>query len=1558
MMSINSLNTRHTHMRQRNHATDIHDAHWLLTAMLMGETGSREEVKSEGEPIEGLEISSTASAQPTAIAWHPHKKILAVGWESGGLSLCNAAEKQFQPVQSLHQGRLGLLQWSSQGSRLISADSDGAVVGWKSDGRGSLQNVFHHDLKDPLVQMVFRAVPEPLGAFDLSGLARAAVNGDERALDLFSNWRPKTGGKRQSFSAEMKEHLGCFIGSSSGRIYYVNDQGLCSEVLEADGGIKALLYHEARDLLVVITDSLVLGQFQVDSDGALTEISKVKLSGRPGEAVFTWAGKGLLAMGGGESFLRLWDLDGGDNFVLSLEPPHFRHGAESITCISFSSRKGVLAAGTNHGSVAFWKYNTPMKTPGVQSDPEKDWTPQTPASLSGAIKQLHWGSQKNLLAANVVRDVYILNEQILCAHFKDQTAVVQTSPTQLTVLMEEETRLDLRAKIQVSGVSASKEHLTVWDGKNVVTYELAPLTRSFKYQEPQMTSMPLENAGSFTADCDGLAIFEQTLFLIEDGKVQVRTFQGTVKQTLNFLESEGEPISLDINGTFLTVATLAGVIKIWDFSRREAHPHCHPKVLPDIITDFGEIISAKANCNGTRVAVVIATVGVILHMSDSCETPGLQCSFYDLEQMNLMPDPKLYLWDLDGDAFTYFNFASGCAEEDDNTPPPNSANSSQSREFTALERTKFESAKEVGGRFVLSHFWDPEEPRLLVCEAKRLPQPKNEKLVSSPDLSMSWAPDRPEVIVVPMFASGESGLIVQDSFPLGPDHNRLLGIQTPFFYLLRKMEIVSAKGQLVDERVMRDFVGLETKDKTTRGAMMNFSYFLSIGNMDEAFKAIKAIKSEAVWGNMARMCVKTKRLDVAGVCLGHMGHARGAQALREAQVLPQLDARVAILALQLGMVDEAKRLLKSCGRYDLLNELHQDSGKWDDALQLAASFDRIHLRSTHYNFAKDLESHEISEVVVKGEVAEIISFCDHLLMMPLKCGKIAEAIEHYEASETHRFEVPRMLFDEPSALDNYVVKSKDKTLKKWWAQYLESIGDMDGALQYYEAAEDYFSQVRVHCYCGKTERAAEIANETGNPAACYHLARQYENNDMVRDAIHFYGRAGAYGNAIRICKENNLDDQLLSMALLAAPRDQLEAARYFESAERPSWDKAVLLYHKAGLLSKAVELAFRSQQYSTLQMIALDLDSKADPALLQRVADYFLENNQFDKAVDLLAIAKKYFEALDLCVEHNIPITEELADRLTMDKGEMDEGARARVLEKVAECAFTQGNYHLATKKFTQAGNRVKAMKALLKSGDTEKIVFFANVSRQREIYVMAANYLQSLDWRKDPTIMKNIVAFYTKGKALDLLAGFYVACAQVEIDEYQNYEKGLEALVEAYQAMSKTQGTSPQQVEEKLEQIKLRAELVKKFVDVRRNRIFALVRSVSSLYLDDPNEALKQCRDLLAEDKVELAVRKGDIYGFMVEHYARVGNFKMAYTLIEEMRHKIDNLNLAYYINIETLNSISKALDVPLSTGKAADLMNGKGGSEEDEEEEIEEDTSGEADKPMDPFFPRGTYF
>lgn len=67
--------------------------------------------------------------------------------------------------------------------------------------------------------------------------------------------------------------------------------------------------------------------------------------------------------------------------------------------------------------------------------------------------------------------------------------------------------------------------------------------------------------------------------------------------------------------------------------------------------------------------------------------------------------------------------------------------------------------------------------------------------------------------------------------------------------------------------------------------------------MEEAYKAVKMIKDASVWNNMARMCVKTKKLDVAEICLGNMQDARASMALREAKNEPEIEARIAMLAI-------------------------------------------------------------------------------------------------------------------------------------------------------------------------------------------------------------------------------------------------------------------------------------------------------------------------------------------------------------------------------------------------------------------------------------------------------------------------------------------------------------------------------------------------------------------------------------------------------------------------------------------------------------------------------------
>lgn len=74
---------------------------------------------------------------------------------------------------------------------------------------------------------------------------------------------------------------------------------------------------------------------------------------------------------------------------------------------------------------------------------------------------------------------------------------------------------------------------------------------------------------------------------------------------------------------------------------------------------------------------------------------------------------------------------------------------------------------------------------------------------------------------------------------------------------------------------------------------------------------------------------------------------------------------------------------------------------------------------------------------------------------------------------------------------------------------------------------------------------------------------------------------------------------------------------------------------QAGYVSKALELAFASQQFSALQLIAEDLNENSDPALLARCSDFFIKHSQFEKAVELLVAAKKvpmYEHFLCVCV--------------------------------------------------------------------------------------------------------------------------------------------------------------------------------------------------------------------------------------------------------------------------------------------------------------------------------------
>ncbi|XP_071976358.1 intraflagellar transport protein 140 homolog isoform X2 [Engystomops pustulosus] len=1398
-----------------------HNLHTLLAVGSVSPTsGGCVDIYSElGDHVGGAHVER--SYQPSLLSWHPTKKLLAVGWAIGEVLILNEPDKEHHGVPSTHSTEITLLEWSSNNSRLISGDLNGLLFMWKLDQRGRVQGgpLLKLDYLKPLTHCLFKPMaPEE----DMAQLAKAAVSGDEKALDMF-NWKMK---------AAAQQEFSFFISTGDGSIHWVNEQSKSSPIIGMDSPARKLIFLEKKSVLVVVTENLLLSQFFVSPEGDTEEISKVKLTGRIIKtADIICVNNSLLITATGESVIRFWDLERDDNYVLFLDDQMGFEAEETINCISYCPAKAILAAGTSRGKVAMWS-KVPDGRKSLRSEGKECWKLNTPTELEGNITQITWGSSKNLLAVNNLSSVLVLSEHVMSSHFHQQVAAIQVAPSQLSITyFSTGARHNFKTDMYIKGVFVTKDTIAVWNGKLVTVYELS--------------GPALRNAGSFASDSPVLAIHEENVYTVEPGRVQIRTLQGTVKQLLPFSVSEGNPCMLDICRTFLVVATDAAHFKLFDLSRREAKAHSNCKNLSELVPGLGSIVSIRCNANGSKVSILANRADGHL-------------------------DSKMYFYDVDLDTVSYFDFWNGQADQQDSQP---------TMDTNPTETTK------LLDRIPISHFWDQSEPRLLVCEAM-LAIPNSAHSSPKHNHLVEVSHGKEDILVMSFFSTQEHGLLLQESFPRPVAFQSLLGIEVPHYYFTRKPGEDEEKSERAEEdtphipnmvakKPLRDFIGLEDCEKATRDALLNFSFYLTVGDMDEAFKSIKLIKSETVWENMARMCVKTRRLDVAKVCLGKMGHARGAKALREAEQEPEVEARVAMLAIQLGMLEDAEQLYKSCKRYDLLNKLYQAWGQWEKAMETAENHDRVHLRATYYHYAKHLEA----------------------------TGDRNASLTYFEKSDTHRFEIPRMLLDNPQNLETYINNKKDKILWKWWAQYLESQSDLDTALKYYELAQDYLSLVRVHCFLRNIQKAAEIANETGNLAASYHLARQYESQGDLKQAVHFYTRAQAYNNAIRLCKENNLDDQLMNLALLSTPEDMMDAARYYEE-KAEQMDRAVMLYHKSGHLSKALELAFATEQFGALQLIAEDLDEKSDPALLARCSDFFIQHNQFEKAVELLLAAKKYYDALQLCLEQNLIITEDMAEKMTVSKNskELSEEARRELLERIADCCMRQGNYHLATKKYTQAGNKLKAMRSLLKSGDTEKIVFFAGVSRQKEIYIMAANYLQSLDWQQDPNIVNNIIMFYTKGRALDLLAGFYDSCAQVEIDEYQNYEKAMGAMMEAYKCLSKAKMRSPEEQERRISDMQNKITLVKRFIQARRT------------YSADKQEAIRQCEQLLEEPDLESAVRFGDVYGFLVEHYAQQGDFQKAYRCLEEMRSKIPSVNLSYYVSQSTVEAVYRALSIPLT--------------------------------------------
>ncbi|CAG9334634.1 unnamed protein product [Blepharisma stoltei] len=893
-----------------------------------------------------------------------------------------------------------------------------------------------------------------------------------------------------------------------------------------------------------------------------------------------------------------------------------------------------------------------------------------------------------------------------------------------------------------------------------------------------------EMVGTFNKKCFIAAVHRDSIIIYTEGQIEICNMQGTVKQTVLMPESEGEVNCINVMGDNMLITTESH-IKLFDLSRREYKQRGMPRKFEDKQgQSLGIIKGGSINANGTKVALLV----------DQAPKSSI-----------IFPDSTIYVYDSDIDNFMHHDFG-----------------------YTQIP---------------VDSCWDTQDPRLLFVETEGISG------VGEEEAQENKAEEQFNQAVT-LFVTSEYGITRQDSIKIQGDICGTIGISVPYWFFIGKdvgKDNLSGIGKII-KKSLRDFTGLENCDENVKKAILNFSFYMTSGNMDEAYKAVKTIQNVNVWENMCTMSVKTKRLDVAEVCLSNMRFARGAKAVREAKTEPEIEARLAMVAVELNMLEEAKQLYIECGRYDLLNQMQQACGNWDGALETAETHDRINLRTTYYKLARHYESIQ----------------------------DFSTAREYYERADVHREEVPRMLYSNMRVqdLERYVNDKKDPKLYKWWAQLLESKQDPNGALNFYKLAGDLGSCVRVHLTKGSVEEAIKICKENDTKLGCLFLAKYMEEQGDIREAIQLYNKADRFHHAVRLARDNKLDGDLMSLSLRSENfKIMLQTAKYFE--EKHLFDRAIKLYHKGKNVKKALDLCFREHNYEYLRTLVDDLGEEEDPTTLLRAADYFMQENMHEKAVHLLVSAKQYSKALEICLAHNVKLDDNVVEKLIPDDGIMDQ-QKKDLIRSIAKLCKRQGSFQMACKLFTKLGEKLKAFKCLLRLGDIEKIKSYANTAKNAQIYILAANFLQNTDWH-NADVMKSIIFFYTKAKAWDSLANFFDACASVEIDEYRDYEKALIAENEALKFQAKS--ANPQK-DILFQQFQRRKAIMEQFVNAKR-----LVQS-------SPEEMVKMCLQLLEVQGVDQAIRIGDVYSLLVEYYYAQQNFAQALQLINKMKQRRIILN------------------------------------------------------------------
>jgi WD40 repeat protein len=337
----------------------------------------------------------------TAMAWHPNDMILAYGMDDGHVGVW--IDDQNSTKEELnHEGKITIIKFNRDGNRIVSADDKGMINVW------SFAPLFNKCTYRQSFSILNIIMPN----FNLEKIdSKDKMHNEDKLNSLF------------------------FFANSGGILHLADDGGSSPEICRTGGKIKALLFYEKDNAIILITSTLLLVKCTIKFNQKLNP-KKIKLSfsGKPEEIKCCWASEGLIAIVSGDDLVRFFYLDTDQSYIISLNDHHLGDNTaeDNFTCLDFNYRKRILAVGGTKGKVYMWKCTATNNM--IPVSPEC-WESYCIVNSIKDIVGISWSNYMGLLHIYNKKNKHaMMNETVLQKKMNDDMKILQLNQNEIEII--------------------------------------------------------------------------------------------------------------------------------------------------------------------------------------------------------------------------------------------------------------------------------------------------------------------------------------------------------------------------------------------------------------------------------------------------------------------------------------------------------------------------------------------------------------------------------------------------------------------------------------------------------------------------------------------------------------------------------------------------------------------------------------------------------------------------------------------------------------------------------------------------------------------------------------------------------------------------------------------------------------------------------------------------------------------------------------------------------------------------------------------------------------------